>query len=290
MAVIALRWITVCKRILLFSLLCAASLSAAAERTPIAVVDFTANSPTPYRSSLSEMVVNELVGSNKFDVLEREKLDSLIGEIDFQSTGRFVSPQQAVQVGGLLGADLLVTGHVLDHGREQQSFSGYGVRTTKTTYRLKARMEVIEVASGRKLFSQVAQARDEQQVVQGQRTDESQRDLPEKVARQLVARMLASERIKAIVNAPRPVATPRLVTITVESVPGEADIEVDGVYRGMAGDRIQLTPGNHEITVSMPGYLRWTKVVTVKDGARIQARLVRDNTTRSESKVDIKVR
>ena len=289
MAVTALRWITACKRIPLLSLLCAVSLSAAAERTPIAVVDFTASSPTPYRSSLSEMVVNELVGSNKFDVLEREKLDSLIGEIDFQSTGRFVSPQQAVQVGGLLGADLLVTGHVLDHGREQQSFSGYGVRTTKITYRLKARMEVIEVASGRKLFSQVAQARDEQQVVQGQRIDQSQRDLPEKVARQLVARMLASERIKAIVNAPRPV-TPRLVTIAVESVPGEADIEVDGVYRGMAGDRIQLAPGNHEITVSMPGYLQWTKVVTVKDGARIQARLVRDNTTRSESKVDIDVR
>ena len=289
MAVTALRWITTCKRILLFSLLCAASLSAAAERTPIAVVDFTASSPTPYRSSLSEMVVNELVGSNKFDVLEREKLDSLIGEIDFQSTGRFVSPQQAVQVGGLLGADLLVTGHVLDHGREQQSFSGYGVRTTKITYRLKARMEVIEVASGRKLFSQVAQARDEQQVVQGQYVDQSQRDLSEKVARQLVARMLASERIKAIANAPRPV-TPRSVTIVVESVPAEADIEVDGVYRGMAGDRIQLAPGNHEITVSMPGYLRWSKVVAVKDGARIQARLVRDNTTRSESKVDINVR
>lgn len=289
MAVTALRWITACKRIPLLSLLCAASLSAAAERTPIAVVDFTASSPTPYRSSLPEMVVNELVNSNKFDVLERAKLDSLIGEIGFQSTGRLVSPQQAVQVGGLLGADLLVTGHVLDHGREQQSFSGYGVRTTKITYRLKARMEVIEVASGRKLFSQVAQASDEQQVVQGQYVDQSQRDLSEKVARQLVARMLASERIKAIANAPRPV-TPRLVTIAVESVPAEADIEIDGVYRGMAGDLIQLAPGNHEITVSMPGYLRWTKVVAVKDGARIQARLVRDNTTRSESKVDIDVR
>lgn len=202
MAGTPMSWIRACKRIRLVSLLCAVSLSAAAERAPIAVVDFTASSPTPYRSSLPEMVVNELVNSNKFDVLERQKLDSIIGETHLQSSSGFVPPDKAVQVGGLLGADLLVTGHVLDHGREQQSFSGYGVRTTKTTYRLKARMEVIEVASGRKLFSQVAEARDERQVVQGQHIDRSQRDLSEKVARLLVAKMLASDRISAITSAP----------------------------------------------------------------------------------------
>ena len=110
-----MRLITACKRILLGSLLYTVSLSAAAELVPIAVVDFTASSSTPYRSSLPKMVVNELVSSNKFDVLEREKLASIIGEIGFQSASGFVPPNKAVQVGGMLGASLLMTGHVLLH-------------------------------------------------------------------------------------------------------------------------------------------------------------------------------
>lgn len=77
-----------------------------AELVPIAVVNFTASSPTPYRSSLPETVVHELVSSNKFDVLEREKLNSVIGEISFQAASGFVSQEQAVQVGGMLGAHL----------------------------------------------------------------------------------------------------------------------------------------------------------------------------------------
>ena len=268
---------------MLGSLLCVVSLSAMAGLVLIAVVNFTASSPTPYRSSLPKMVVHELVSSNKFDVLEREKLNSVIGEISFQATSGFVSPEQAVQVGGMLGAHLLVTGHVLDHGREQQTYSGYGIQTTKIIYRLKARMEVVDVATGRKLFSYVAQARDVKQVIQGQNYDSTQRDLAGKVARQLVARMLASKRISAIADRPKS------VTIVIESVPAEADVKINGIYHGMAGDRIKLVPGNHEIKVSLPGYLEWTKTVLVRDGTRIQARLTRDNTTRSESKLKIDI-
>ena len=280
---IVMRSIAAPKQILLGGLLCMVSLSAMAELVPIAVVNFTASSPTPYRSSLPEMVVNELVSSNKFDVLEREKLNSVVGEIGFQATSGFVSPEQAVQAGGMLGAHLLVTGHVLDHGREQQTYSGYGIQTIKIIYRLKARMEVVDVATGRKLFSYVAQARDVNRAIQGQNYDSTRRDLAGKVARQLVARMLASKRISAITDGPKS------VTIAIESVPPEADVEINGIYYGMAGDSIKLVPGNHEIKVSLPGYLEWTKTVLVGDGARIRARLTRDNTTRSESKLTIDV-
>ena len=195
----------------------------------------------------------------------------------------FVSPQQAVQVGGMLGANLLVTGHVLDHGTERQSYSGYGIRSTKTIYRLKARMEVIDVTTGRKMFSSVAEAKEEKQVVQGQNYDNSERDLGEKVARKLVNEMLASQRIASIVDGPE------LVAVAVESIPPEADVEVDGIYYGVAGSSIELVPGNHQITVSLPGYLPWSKTVMVRENAKIRARLTPDNTTRTESKVQIDV-
>ena len=95
--------------------------------------------------------------------------------------------------------------------------------------------------------------------------------------------MLASKRISAITDGPKS------VTIVIEPVPAEADVKINGIYYDMVGDRIKLVPGNHEVKVSLPGYLEWTKTVLARDGARIQARLTRDNTTRSESKLKIDV-
>ena len=94
--------------------------------------------------------------------------------------------------------------------------------------------------------------------------------------------MLASKRISAITDGPKS------VTIVIESVPAEADVKINGIYYGMAGDRIKLAPGNHEVKVSL-GYLEWTKTVLVRDGARIRARLTRENTARAGSKLKIDV-
>lgn len=255
----------------------------ASELIPIAVVDFTASSHSVYKASLPEMVVNELVNSGEFDVVERSKLDSLVGEIAFQNNSGFVSPQQAVQMGGMVGAKLIVTGHILDHGQETQTYRGYGVSTRKTTYRLKARMEVVDVTTGSKLFSQVAESAFEKQTVQGQNYDSTQKGLSAAVAQKLVAGMLESKRIRTLVDGPA------AVSVLVKSDPPDADVEVDGTYYGTANQSIELVPGVHEITVSLPGYLSWSKRVMVKEGTKIIARLRPDNTTRSESKVELKV-
>jgi len=238
-----------------------------ANLTPIAVVDFTSSRSTPYRESLPELVVNELVNSGEFDVLEREKLTSIVGEIGFQNSSGFVSPEQAVQVGNMSGAKLIVTGHVLDHGQETQTYSGYGVTTRKTTYRLKARMEVIDVTTGSKLFSQVADATREVQAIQGQNYGNTERGLASQVAQKLVAAMLESKRIKMLVDGPP------AVSIAVTSEPPEGDVEIDGIYYGMAGEPIELVPGNHQIKVSLPGYEDWEKTVMVREGTKVRARL-----------------
>ena len=85
---------------------------------PVAVVDFTASRDTPYRLSVPEFVVDELVNSGAFDVLERDKLDTVVGEIGFQTGAGLVRPDSAVQMGLMLGARLVVTGHIIDHGHE----------------------------------------------------------------------------------------------------------------------------------------------------------------------------
>ncbi len=261
----------------------AGAVSVNADLVPIAVVDFTSSSNTSYRQSLPELIVNELVNSGEFDVLEREKLGSLVGEIAFQNQSGFVSPESAVQMGGMVGAKLMVTGHVLEHGHETQTYSGYGISTRKTVSRLKARMEVIDVTTGSKLFSNVAEASVEKQAVQGQNYGTTEKGLASQVARKLVAAMLDSSRISALTDGPEP------VLVMIKSVPEDADVEIDGTYYGTAGQEIELNPGNHQVTVSLPGFKPWSKRVMVRGGTRIVARLVEDDTTRTESRIEIDV-
>ena len=104
---------------------------------PVTVIDFTASRDTPYRFSVPEFVVDELVNSGEFDVLERDKPRTVVGEIAFQTGAGLVRPDSAVEVGRMLGARLIVTGHIIEHGHETKTFSGYNISTSTTTWRLK---------------------------------------------------------------------------------------------------------------------------------------------------------
>jgi len=272
------------------SLICIAmqlfSASARAEGAlpSVAVVDFTSSSNTIYKKSLPELVVDELVNRSSFDVLEREKLSTLAGELAFQSSTGLVDPNSAVEVGGMLGARILLTGHILNSGREKKSFSGYGIKTTKTTYSLKARLEAIDVKTGSKLFSKVAGATKEVQAAQGQISSSAQKDLGVKVARQLVDAFLASKRISKLVSGPES------VSVVINSEPAMADVEIDGTYYGSAGQAIEIVPGVHNIKVSLPGYLDWSKRVMVQEGTRLNARLQKDNAIRTESTLELEIK
>ncbi len=247
----------------------------------IAVVDFTASSQTAYEASLAELVVDELVNRSKFNVLEREKLNSLTKELTIQNESGLVSPGNAMRMGNLLGARLLVTGHVIDHGSSRQNYTGYGISTTKITNRLKARLEVIDLSTGAKLFSRVAEAAKENQVVQGSRADSGQQGLGTQVAKELVSAMLAAPRLKEMVEGPT------LVSIAVNSSPPDADVEVDGTYYGTAGKAMELLPGTHQIKVSLPGYTAWEKRVLVKEGTKLMARLQKVDVTRTEATINV---
>lgn len=251
---------------------------------PIAVVDFTSSSQTPYRLSLPELVVDELVNSGEFDVLERDKLRTVVGEMRFQTSAGLVRPDSAVQVGQMLGARLLVTGHVIDHGRETREFTGYGISTSNTTWRLKARIEVIDVTTGLKLLSHVAESSSRTQTLQGAGSADTRRNLGGKVANQLVAAILKSKRIRRMVDGPE------AVPVMVRSDPPEADVEIDGTYYGAAGQPIRLAPGMHQVRVSLPGYLEWSKRVMVQEGTNILARLRKDDTARTETQITIDVK
>jgi TolB-like protein len=106
-----------------FLMLFASSVFAA--RPTIAVLDFTADKSTitigqgfivrevveSTTSVLSSDLMTFLVKTNKFDVVERSRMKDILSEQEFSESG-YISPETAVKLGKLIGADYFVMGRI----------------------------------------------------------------------------------------------------------------------------------------------------------------------------------
>jgi hypothetical protein len=101
------------------------SSSLLAARPTIAVLDFTADKDTitfgygfivreTVESStkfLTSELMTFLVKTNKFDVVERSRMKDILAEQEFSESG-YISPETAVKLGKLIGADYFVMGKI----------------------------------------------------------------------------------------------------------------------------------------------------------------------------------
>lgn len=97
----------------------------AVERIPglqtLAVMDFQNNSVDaseryqPLQKGLASMMINHLSGTTDLRVIERERVQWLLEEQNFQSNPERVDPSTAVQTGKLLGAHAVITGSYTVH-------------------------------------------------------------------------------------------------------------------------------------------------------------------------------
>jgi curli biogenesis system outer membrane secretion channel CsgG len=102
---------------------------------------------------LADMLTNELAGLNKFTMIERKELASVLGEQDLALDGR-VEKSTAAKAGKLKGAQFLVTGQVSAY-EESTKGSGGGIRVkgigasgSKTEAYIAIDLRVINTTSG----------------------------------------------------------------------------------------------------------------------------------------------
>jgi curli biogenesis system outer membrane secretion channel CsgG len=114
---------------------------------PSAILAGTVESQT---SLLTDELVHQLVATRKFDVLERQRVDDLIREKDFQSSD-YASPDEAAKLAKILGADYFVLGRIDEMGAQVTSKSiPYSTQSvTQQEGHLKAYLRVIDARSGR---------------------------------------------------------------------------------------------------------------------------------------------
>ncbi len=105
------------------------------EKDAIIISDnFIAKSVVEERSSmLSGELVNFLVNSRKFDVVERDRMDDLLKEHSFSQSG-LLDPERAIQAGKLIGTDYLLMGKIeivrAEEITKEIPYSDYAVKTT----------------------------------------------------------------------------------------------------------------------------------------------------------------
>lgn len=151
--------------------LVAALFSAAthAEKPSMAVLDFR---NTTYASwwrtgvgrDLAGMLTNELASSKKFQMIERQKLASVLGEQDLAASGR-VSGSKAAQMGKMVGAQYLVTATVSAYEENVNkqgagiSYKGISLGGKRNKAYIAVDLRVVDSTSGEIIETRTVEAR-----------------------------------------------------------------------------------------------------------------------------------
>ena len=104
-------------------------------------------------SMVSEFVIEQLVDSGRFSVIEREQMLAIMQEMNLSNTG-MVSPMSMVQIGNLAGAQYMLVGSVTGlstkvSGAEYQNSVAGGVGGNKNTVIANVTARIFEVETGR---------------------------------------------------------------------------------------------------------------------------------------------
>jgi hypothetical protein len=82
------------------------------EQSRIAIINISASNARDGEFVLDELT-NILVNSKRYSVVDRQSLDSIRAEMNFQLTGE-VDDNSAVDIGKMLGAEIVITGNITD--------------------------------------------------------------------------------------------------------------------------------------------------------------------------------
>jgi curli biogenesis system outer membrane secretion channel CsgG len=158
------------KLALIALLLCACAGTMLAESKPsIGVADFRNDTSAAWwyggaGHDLSGMLTNELAATEKFRMVERAKLDSVLAEQDLGASGR-VAKSSAAKVGKLTGAKYLVMGTVSAYQEKTQggggglSFGGISLGGRKDDAYISIDVRVVDTTTGEVAYTRTIEAR-----------------------------------------------------------------------------------------------------------------------------------
>jgi curli biogenesis system outer membrane secretion channel CsgG len=143
--------------------------SVMAEKPVLAVNDFKNETSAGWwyggaGRDLADMLTNELAGTGKFKMVEREKLAAVLDEQDLADSGR-VAKKTGAKIGKLTGAQYIVTGALSSFETDVKgtdggvSFRGISLGGKKEDAYLAIDLRVIDTTTGEIEFTRTVEAR-----------------------------------------------------------------------------------------------------------------------------------
>jgi curli biogenesis system outer membrane secretion channel CsgG len=157
------------KSLFLFAFLLVFATAAMAEKPVLAVTEFRNDTSAGWwyggvGRDLAGMLTNELAGTGKFKMVEREKLADVLDEQDLAESGR-VSKKTGAQIGKLTGAQYLVIATLSAFEEDVKgtggglSFRGISVGGKKEDAYMAVDLRVVDTTTGEVAFTRTIEAR-----------------------------------------------------------------------------------------------------------------------------------
>lgn len=148
---------------ILIIVLMISSLGFSKELPRVAVIGFDSTAPgyiwridSELSKATTDLMINALIKTEQFRVFERIKLDAILKEQDFQAYSGRVDPSTAVEIGKMLGVDLIVAGSVTSIVYKKSGGIKIGpLSLKKSTASVTITVRAINVTTGEIIFSEV---------------------------------------------------------------------------------------------------------------------------------------
>ncbi len=148
--------------------LLAAGSSHAASKPVVGIADFKKSIAINWWGGqigrdMADMLANELMGTKKFKVVERQKINAVLAEQDLAASGR-VRKGSGASTGQLTGAQYLVTGTVTSYSEDVAdtggglSFKGISIGGNKGKAYIAVDLRVIDTTTGEVVDSRTVEA------------------------------------------------------------------------------------------------------------------------------------
>lgn len=149
--------------LILIIVLIISSLGFSKELPRVAVIGFDSTAPgyiwridSELSKAATDLMMNALIKTERFRVFERIKLDAILKEQDFQAYSGRVDPSTAVEIGKMLGVDLIVTGNVTSIVYKKSGGIQIGpLSLKKSSASVTITVRAINVTTGEIIFSEV---------------------------------------------------------------------------------------------------------------------------------------
>jgi len=217
--------------------------------------------------------------SDLFEIVDRKSLEDTLREVEAAKAGA-VDANSVTLIKKMTGATHFVYGVVMDMAREEQKFQGYGIKTNGIVYRLDVMVKVVDITTMTVLFSRNFTGSMTEMRTEFASYHDSAifNDLMKN------ALMQADAAIYEFFKSRVPMSPSVSFSVTInprgdsqQFDPRDAEIFIDGVFKGSAPATLPLAPGRHVVEIKMNGYETKKYDMEFKGGENLSPKLNRLN-------------